>query len=75
MAQETTHLDRIRRLIERLAPAPICDDCISARLAMTPADRPSEVTIELAGADGFERQIDSCSLCGERRKVTRRSPH
>lgn len=30
-----TVLDKVRGLIERLSPEPICDDCISERLGMS----------------------------------------
>ncbi|WHU05019.1 hypothetical protein [Sphingomonas sp. NIBR02145] len=64
-------LDQVRRLIERLSPEPICDDCIASRLELNGDEPVEQHTHELVGAHGFERRIDACSLCGEVRKVTR----
>ena len=57
-------LDRVRAFIERLAPEPVCDDCITDRLSLSVRQHANHKTRELAGSPGFERRKDSCSLCG-----------
>jgi len=54
--------DDVRKLIERLAPNPVCDDCIAGKLTL-PVQDVRLATQELAGASQFERRRDSCSLC------------
>jgi hypothetical protein len=66
----TTILERVRGLIERLAPEPVCDDCIATRLDLTP-EQANPLMQELAGAPGFVREIGPCALCSETRKVIR----
>lgn len=70
-----TVLDQVRALIERLSPEPVCDDCIAERLDLSVRQHANIKTRELAGQGGFERRIDSCSLCGARKKVIRRAAH
>lgn len=65
-------LDDVRALIERLAPEPVCDDCIAERLGLSVRQYANHKTLELAGSPGFERRIDVCSLCGATKKVIRR---
>jgi len=66
-----TVLEQVRKLIERLAPDPICDDCIAERLGLSVRQHANHKTRELAGAHGFERKVDACSLCGATKKVIR----
>jgi hypothetical protein len=68
----TTILDRVRALIERLSPEPICDDCITERLALSVRQQANHETRELAGTNGFERRLDACAICGTTKKVIRR---
>ncbi|KHK89063.1 hypothetical protein [Novosphingobium malaysiense] len=73
MGQETTTvLDRVRGLIERLAPEPVCDDCITERLGLSVRQHANHKTRELAGMHGFERGQASCALCGAVKKVIRK---
>lgn len=72
MQGEATILPRVRGLIERLAPEPICDECISEKLSLTRMSQANQVVRELAGTDGFERQSDVCAICGASRTVTRK---
>jgi hypothetical protein len=65
-------LDDIRKLIERLAPAPICDDCIAEKLNLTARQNANRHTRELAGQDHIERHKDVCAICGGDKMVTRR---
>ena len=67
-----TILDQVRRLIERLAPEPICDDCITERLNLSVRQHANHKTRELAGEQGFERRMDDCAICGVNKKVIRK---
>lgn len=64
--------DTIRKLIERLAPAPVCDDCIADRLSLADRQEASIAANELAAASQFERRRDICTLCGIEKLTTRR---
>jgi hypothetical protein len=66
-----TVLEKVRSLIKRLSPDPICDDCIAERLDLSIRQHANHKTRELAGTDGFERQLDKCSLCAGTKKVIR----
>jgi hypothetical protein len=65
-------IDDIRKLIERLASAPVCDDCIAERLQIADVKAANAATLELAGTAQFERRRDTCTLCGVMKPVTRR---
>lgn len=58
-----TVLDRVKALIVRLAPEPICDDYITERLGLSVRQHANHKTRELAGQHGFERQTGACSMC------------
>lgn len=62
---------KIEALLGRLAPEPICDNCILNKLALTDIGDVAMNTTELAGMDQFERTSRKCSMCGDRQKVTR----
>nr|WP_294814699.1 hypothetical protein [uncultured Sphingomonas sp.] len=66
-------IDDIRKLIERLAPDPVCDDCIAERLQVADVQAAGAATRALAGAARFERRRDSCTLCGVTKPTTRRA--
>ncbi|WEK43269.1 MAG: hypothetical protein P0Y64_18440 [Candidatus Sphingomonas colombiensis] len=66
-----TVLERVRGLIERLAPEPICDDCITEKLELTHRQHANHRSRELAGTPGFERRKDACALCGITKIVIR----
>lgn len=66
-----TVLDQVKSLIERLAPEPVCDDCITERLGLTARQQVNHKSREIAGMTGFERQIGECALCGATKKVIR----
>jgi len=68
-----TVLENVRGLIDRLAPEPICDDCIAERLSLSMRQHANHKTRELAGTDGFERRKDTCSLCRDPKLVIRRA--
>lgn len=67
----TTVLNRVKALVERLAPAPICDDCITEKLELSVRQHANHKTRELAGSPGFERQIGLCAICDSEKKVIR----
>jgi hypothetical protein len=69
-----TVFDQVRKLIERLAPDPICDDCITEKLGLSVRQHANHKTRELAGSDGFERGKDACALCGDTKLVIRKRP-
>ncbi len=62
----------VRRLVERLAPEPVCDVCVADRLSLQLTDDLRATLGELAVERGFDRERDRCSLCGEERPVIRR---
>jgi len=68
----TSVLDKVRGLIERLSPEPVCDECVAERLQLATISQANKKTRELAGSHGFERKLDVCSLCGAPRTVIRR---
>jgi hypothetical protein len=65
--------DEVRGLIERLSPAPICDDCISERLGLSVRQHANHKTRELAGTRGFERRKDVCGMGRQTKLVIRRT--
>ncbi|WP_310531238.1 hypothetical protein [Novosphingobium sp.] len=62
---------RVKALIERLAPDPICSHCIVERLGLDEIETSERFANELVGVKGFERQIGSCAICGESKKAIR----
>ena len=69
----STVLAKVRALIERLGPEPVCDDCITERLGLSVRQHANHKTRELAGSDGFERRLDVCALCGTTKTVIRKA--
>ncbi|MCW1432340.1 hypothetical protein OLX23_24800 [Novosphingobium sp. JCM 18896] len=72
MGDQKSILDSVRRLIEQLAPTPVCEACIAERLKLAPGKPVERHTHELAGIDGFERDRDACALCGQTKSVIRK---
>ena len=64
-------LDQVRLLIERLAPAPVCNDCINERLGLPERNAATFATHLLAGTARFERQKSKCALCGTTKMIIR----
>lgn len=64
-------LERVKALITRLTPEPICDDCVTEKLGLSIRQHANHKTRELAGSHGFERRLDICSICGATKKVIR----
>ncbi len=69
-----TVIDKVSALIRRLAPEPICDDCITERLGLSVRQHANIKTRELAGQAGFERRKDVCAICGATKIVIHRKP-
>lgn len=69
-----TILDDVASFVSRLAPSPVCDDCIADRLKLSLRQQANQKTRELAGRNGFERRKDTCSMCGDGKLVIRKSP-
>ncbi|TPG42701.1 hypothetical protein EAH79_02180 [Sphingomonas koreensis] len=69
-----TVLDDVARLITRLAPEAVCDDCIADRLGLEGPQHANHQARELAGSNGYERKKDVCALCGTAKLVIRRHP-
>lgn len=67
-------MDRVEALIARLAPVPICDECIVERLHLVALHQASQRTRELAGQRGYERATAECATCGQPKSVIRRCP-
>lgn len=65
MAQMTDIVRKVKRLVERLVPAPICAACLAARLEGPSEQEVSLALNELAVEKGFSREPDDCSLCGK----------
>ncbi|MEH6791107.1 hypothetical protein [Parasphingorhabdus sp.] len=68
-----TVLDDVTKLVIRLAPEPICDDCIADRLGLSVRQHANHKTREIAGKSGFERRKDVCSICGLEKLVIRKA--
>ena len=69
---KSTILERVRGLIERLTPQPICDECVAEKLDLPWTAQTNQAARELAGVDGFERRSDICAICGRPRVVVAR---
>lgn len=72
MAEQLKILGQARRLVERLAPTPVCGGCVADRLG---GARDSEVQMslsELSSERGYLWENDACGLCGEHRQVIRK---
>ncbi|MBB4633970.1 hypothetical protein [Sphingosinicella soli] len=54
---------RIEALVTRLGGAPICDACVTLRLALKPGSKADAALRGLAGRGGFERRRGTCALC------------
>jgi len=65
-------IEQVEKLIARLAPDAICDDCIADKLDLSVRQHVSQKTRELAGSHGFVRAKDVCSICGATKLVIRR---
>lgn len=72
MVRMTEILGKVRRLVERLTPAPVCSACLADRLGDVPENEVQISLSELAAEREFARDNDTCSLCGEHRPVIRK---
>jgi hypothetical protein len=65
-------LNQIRRLVLRLAPAPVCDGCIARQLNLTASDEFRSCIGELAAERDCRRERDACALCKVQSPVLRK---
>ena len=72
MNDKSVILESVAKFVGRLAPEPVCDDCIARRLDIADFDGAAQASQELAGMSAYERSKTACSLCGEIRMTTRR---
>jgi hypothetical protein len=63
---------RINEFITKHRPNAFCDDCIAEKLDLSRRQQAHRVTSALGPTGDFRREVDSCSLCGNEKKVTRR---
>ncbi|SEK02156.1 hypothetical protein SAMN05518849_12827 [Sphingobium sp. AP50] len=63
--------DRIEKLIGRLAPEPVCDDCLAERLDLGLEEVRQQIHA-LTGTRSHERTTARCTLCGSSKIGTRR---
>ena len=68
----TAILDVVRRWVDRLAPTPVCDDCLAERIEMARPEDIGPAVGELAAARDFVRERGTCGLCNEVRLVIRK---
>jgi hypothetical protein len=66
-----TVLDDVVDLIARHSPKALCDDCIAAKLKITPRQHANHKTRELAASRRYDRRKDVCSSCGATKLVIR----
>jgi len=62
----------VEKLIVRLSPDAICDDCIASKLNLSVRQHANHKTRELVGVNGFQRSKDVCSICGASKLVIRK---
>ncbi|KKW92497.1 hypothetical protein [Sphingobium chungbukense] len=72
MGADSTDRDdgRIDALIGRLAPEPVCDDCVAERLGLA-TEPVTHRAHALAGIAGYQRAGASCTLCATVKVTTR----
>ena len=66
-----TSLSKVSRLIVRLSPVGICDDCLTGLAGLPKRSDARTLVRELAGTGGFERKTAKCCMCEQARQVTR----
>lgn len=62
-------LEDVEKLIVRISPEPICDDCITKKLNLSIRQHANQKTREMAGENGYRRSKDICSICEATRLV------
>lgn len=65
--------DHVRRLISRLAPQGICDDCLAQAANLNGRSEARSMARELLGTQGFERRKDRCCMCDNSRALSRKT--
>ena len=64
-----TVLDDISKLVIRMSPGKICDDCITKILKLSIRQHANQKTRELAGSNGYVRSKDVCGMCSAKKLV------
>ncbi len=72
MGQMAETLRKVRRLVERLEPAPACGSCLADRIDSASESEVQLSLSKLAAERGFARDNAACGLCGEHRPVIRK---
>lgn len=67
-----TVLESVRKLIVRIAPDAMCDDCIAIALKISPRQHANHKTRELASVPGFVRAKGVCLGCEKDGKLVMR---
>lgn len=67
--------DEINRYLTYVAPAPVCDPCISDAIQLTvQRTRTTIITNALGTTHDFRRGLAECAVCRKRKKVTAAFP-
>jgi len=66
-----TVLDQVRTFVMQHWPRPVCDDCIADRLGLSVRQHANHKTRERERAQGVDRRVATCSICGKTKKVIR----
>lgn len=61
--------EQVSDLIKSKSPGPMCDDCIADALKLSVRQHANRKTIELGKAFGFKRNLGTCSICKNTKKV------
>jgi hypothetical protein len=73
MGIATMHLERIRQFVARLAPLPVCEECVGEHVPDIMAQEVHLSLSELAVERGFDRARALCGLCGHERLVVEKT--
>jgi hypothetical protein len=72
MAEQAEILGQARRLVDAIAPTPVCGECVAGRLGGAPGNEVQMSLSELAAERGYARENDTCGLCGTHGHVIRK---
>ena len=63
-------LERVNAFLTAQRPTRFCDDCIAESLERSRRNDVQKITSTLETTNTFYRALDTCSMCGEKKKVT-----
>jgi hypothetical protein len=66
-----TALEAVSKLVARLSPTAICDDCVVTTLDASSRQHINRQIRELAGNQGYRRTKDVCGMCDRQKLVLR----